>query len=223
MLAAIETHPNIKLHCGKKTTKISETASEVSLTFADGSTASGDLLMGCDGIHSVTRLTHVEPGRTSTYSGVANAFGFAPRPEGLQPHFESTAVHFGRRGMLLSSFFEPSRSTIYVGGLMEVEDVKSRDGWKAKGADAEKLRADLLERFSGGALPLIEPVIKSAENLFLWPVYTLSKGGKWATERTMLLGDAVSSSVPFFPLGRFCAFGAKRRRYSAGTRDASTR
>jgi len=192
VLAAIETHANIRLQCGKKTVKITETPTDVTLAFADGSSASGDLLMGCDGIHSVARLTHVEPSRTATYSGVANAFGFAPRPAGIEPHFESTAVHFGRRGMLLASFFEPSRETVYVGGLMEVKDVESRDGWKAKGNDAKKLREDMLDRYSGSVLPLIRPCLEAAEGLFLWPVYTLSKGGKWATERTMLLGDAVS-------------------------------
>ncbi|KAK6429214.1 hypothetical protein LTR95_014637, partial [Oleoguttula sp. CCFEE 5521] len=69
VLSTLEQHENITLTCGKKTIDINETADKVTLTFEDGETVSGDLLMGCDGIHSVTRNKQVEPERKETYSG----------------------------------------------------------------------------------------------------------------------------------------------------------
>lgn len=196
ILSAVEQHPNIRLECGKKTLKIDESGDSVSLIFEDGSTATGDILLGCDGIHSATRLKHVEPERKSIYSGISNAFGFAPVRDGQEFHFESTAINFSQRGMLLTSFHEPTHSSVYVGGLMQVEEIASRDGWKAAGADQAKVKADIKDRFRDAVLPAIPQLIDDAEDFYLWPVFTLSKGGKWATERTMLLGDAAHAMPP---------------------------
>ena len=198
VLAAVEAQENITMTCGKKTIKIEETADKVSLQFADGTSASGELLMGCDGIHSVTRLTHVEPERKAVYAGVSNAFGFAPIDPDFKVHFACTAINFARRGMLLTSYHSSSKNSVYVGALMQVEDVGSRDGWKTEGADAEKIRAKLLERFSDSKIPCIVPLLEKAKDFFLWPVFTLSKEGKWSTDRVMLLGDA-AVSIPINP------------------------
>jgi salicylate hydroxylase len=201
VLAAIEKHSNIQLICGKKTVDINETDSSVTLRFEDGEQATGDILIGCDGIHSAARLKHVEPERKSMYSGICNAFGFAPRRRDSSGEFEAThfdvsGMNFGRRGILLTSFHDTEKESIYVGALMQVPEIASRDGWKAAGKDADRTRKEMRERYAGAANPLIEHVVDDAEDLFLWPVFTLSKGGKWATERVMLIGDSAHAMPP---------------------------
>lgn len=138
VLAAVEKHENIALACGRRTVDIKETVDAVTITFEDGGTAEADLLMGCDGIHSVTRLKRVDPERKETYTGVSNAFGFAPVGQDFPVHFDCTAINFARRGMLLTSYHSMAQDSVYVGALMSVPDVGSRDGWKARGAEAEK-------------------------------------------------------------------------------------
>jgi salicylate hydroxylase len=54
----------------------------------------------------------------------------------------------------------------------------------------------MLERYAGAANPLIQHVIEDAEDLYLWPVFTLSKGGKWATDKVMLIGDSAHAMPP---------------------------
>jgi salicylate hydroxylase len=203
VLAAIEKQPNIKLICGKKTININESDTSVTIDFEDGGSETADILIGCDGIHSVTRLKHVEPSRTAMYSGICNAFGFAPRRK-LTPsssdyeptHFDVSGMNFGRRGMLLTSFHDQARESIYVGALMQVPEIADRNGWKAAGADAQKTRDEMLQRYSGAANPQIAHWIEDAEGLYLWPVFTLSKGGKWATDHVMLIGDSAHAMPP---------------------------
>lgn len=200
-LAVIKQQDNISMTCGKRTVDIEESSSSVTITFDDGTSASADLLMGCDGIHSVTRLKHVEPSRTATYTGCANAFGFAPVSSSIPPvHFDCTAINFAQKGMLLTSYHSNAQDSVYIGALMEVPDVGSRDGWKARGAEAEKTREMLLERFGDAKIPCVRPLIEKAEDFFLWPIFTLSKEGKWHTERVMLLGDAAVSRPSFVAL-----------------------
>ena len=190
VLQTLEEHENITLTCGKRTVAIDESPDNVTIKFEDGGSATGDILMGCDGIHSVTRLKHVEPERKATYTGVSNAFGFAPVGKDFKVHFQCTAINFAQRGMLLTSYHSSAADSVYVGALMQVPDVGSRDGWKSVGADAEKTRAKLMDRFGDSKIPCIKPLIEQAQDFFLWPVYTLSKQGKWSTDRVMLLGDA---------------------------------
>jgi salicylate hydroxylase len=196
VLAAVEQQENISLTCGKRTVDIKETTDSVTLTFEDGESVSADLLMGCDGIHSVTRLKHVDPERKASYSGLCNAFGFAPVEPDFPVHFECTAINFARRGMLLTSYHNSQKNSVYVGALMQLPELESRDGWKAAGADAQKIRADIMDRFGDAKIPSIKPLIEKTEDFFLWPVFTLSKHGKWATDRVMLLGDAAVSPPP---------------------------
>lgn len=193
VLAAVEKQENISLTCGKRTTEIKETEESVTLTFEDGGSATADLLMGCDGIHSVTRLKHIEPERKASYSGLCNAFGFAPVEPDFPVHFECTAINFARRGMLLTSYHNSQKNSVYVGALMQLPELESRDGWKAAGADAKKIRADIMDRFGDAKISSIKPLIEKTEDFYLWPVFTLSKHGKWSTDRVMLLGDAAVS------------------------------
>lgn len=168
VLEVIQRQDNITLTCGKRTVDIQETDDDVAVTFADGATCTADILMGCDGIHSVTRLQHVDPARRETYTGVCNAFGFARVPRGFPVHFKCTALNFSPRGIMLTSYHDRAMASVYVGALMAVPDIGAgRDGWRQIGADAERTRADILRRFGDAKIPCVRPLIEMAEDFYM--------------------------------------------------------
>ncbi|KAL9111219.1 MAG: hypothetical protein Q9227_004296 [Pyrenula ochraceoflavens] len=193
---AVSRVPNVNFQCGKRATQINENNSGVQIFFDDGTTVDGDLLIGCDGVHSFTRNSHVEPERRQVYTGVANAFGFVPLQKNQLVHFEGSALNFSRRGMLLTSYYEHSKTSAYVGAIIEVKDVGSRDGWKTIGSDSDAVRADIRERFQHAVHPAVNTFINDAEDWFMWPIYMLPAGGRWATDRTILIGDAAHGMPP---------------------------
>ncbi|KAK6821303.1 FAD/NAD(P)-binding domain-containing protein [Apiospora arundinis] len=148
VLEVIRRQENITLTCGKRTVDIKETQDDVTITFEDGGFCTADILMGCDGIHSVTRLKHVDPARKETYTGVCNAFGFARVPKGFEVHFKCTALNFSRRGVMLTSYHESTMESVYVGALMAT-------------------RADILRRFGDAKIPCVRPLIEMTEDFYL--------------------------------------------------------
>lgn len=177
--------------------------SPVTVTFADGSVATGDLLLGCDGVHSVARAAYVDPARAPAYTGIAAASGVAPAcllPGAPMP-FDATALYSGRRGSVLLSRFEPGASAeapanLYVSAVMETaapaDDEGAKAGWRAMGADAERLRRDVVARFGSADIGAEWPreAIRAVEQWSLFPVYKLAAHGKWWRGRCLLLGDA---------------------------------
>ncbi|KAL5336541.1 hypothetical protein BJX70DRAFT_400488 [Aspergillus crustosus] len=72
MLAVIERHPNIRIVYGKKLTHVTENHNEQTiLHFEDNTSAAGDLVIGCDGVHSALRTQYVDPSRPSEYTGLS--------------------------------------------------------------------------------------------------------------------------------------------------------
>ena len=74
LLEAVREH-DIAIHYSKSLTRVNETDT---ITFSDGSIDSGDVLLGCDGIHSAVRSLLIDPDAKPEYSGIANMFGLLP-------------------------------------------------------------------------------------------------------------------------------------------------
>jgi salicylate hydroxylase len=188
LLQAISKLENVHLQYGKKAVKLQERSEVATVTFDDGSEVSSKLILGCDGIHSAARR-FVDPDRTPVYSGIAVAYTFTKVRDGLVLPWKDTSFISGRRGSFLASYFQPSRENLYLCAVMEVAEVGSKEGWRAKGVDQDVVRKDIKTRL-GGAMSIVDDLIEDAGDWFLYPVYRIPPKGSWATDKVMLLGDA---------------------------------
>lgn len=174
-------------------------------------TIEGDLIIGCDGIHSFVRSSLVDPDRRKTYSGRATAYGFIPVSKpgdaGIAAADGSPAVSVstlvtGQLGSLLVTFFEPSLRKLYLATVIaRPEKADGPDGKRATGEDKEVVQQDFLRRFRGGKLVGLEEAVKRCEEWVSFPVYMLPPDGVWSKDRALLLGDAAHAvCVPAEPL-----------------------
>src|SRR5512146_218923 len=179
---------------GSRCTGFRQDARSATAVFADGTTATADVVIGADGIHSVLQGFVVAPAEP-VFSGVVAYRGLVPRlPEypadalrmwvGEGQHFLVFPV---RAGQLLN----------YVGFVPSPTSV--RESWSAPGDPAA-----LAARFAGWD-PLIGRVIAAISEPggtgFQWGMYDRAPLAKWSDRRLTLLGDAAHPMLPHLGQG----------------------
>lgn len=205
LLRVVERLETVTVQYGKKLVEVEEDVEgkEVHVRFEDGTSATGIIVLGCDGIHSAVRSVFVEPERVPAYSGIVSAYGFVEAKAVLwaqgTPFFKDTALAMSRYGSTLTTFCDHDRELIYVVLLMPAEAQTSREGWKSMGHDQEMVRNEALRRTQEAAIPDLGKMIERVQDWTLYPVYILPPNGRWFTDRVMLLGDA-AHAVRFLTL-----------------------
>lgn len=195
----------VDIQWGKRTTAISETDDQVVLEFEDGTTLHGDVLLGCDGLHSAARKLYVEPERESFYTNRVIAMGWvedntskkASPPLTLstdEPALRDTNLIFSSNGMLLTSYYEPTRRSVYFANAMMMDEPKgggdARGGWKLRGNDQDAVKRDVVQAYQTGRVKGLQDLLARCENWHLYPVYVLPGQGRWSCGRVIIIGDA---------------------------------
>lgn len=195
---AREFRPDV-VRLNKRATGFVETADGVTLNFADGTSATGDLLIGADGLKSVVRKQIV--GETpATYTGDA-AWRVTVPIERLPKNFLEPvmSVFMGPGGHVVCYYLRGGALLNFV-GIVETDDVRD-ESWTVK-MPWEQLKADF-----AGWHEAIQTVIDNADKdkCYRWSLHNRPPIKNWSTQRATLLGDSAHPTLPYLAQGAVMA------------------
>jgi FAD-dependent urate hydroxylase len=176
----------------KRLTHYTEEAAGVTAGFEDGGQATGQVLLGADGIHSAVRNTMLPGAPRPDYTGLLGIGGYSPALDVPATPAATTRMVFGSR-----AFFgyqtAPSGETFWFANLGHSE--MSREQIAAYG-DAE-WKQYALDLFAED-MPAITTILRAAGPAAFRPrgTYDLVSLPRWHRGRAVLLGDAAHAVSP---------------------------
>jgi 2-polyprenyl-6-methoxyphenol hydroxylase-like FAD-dependent oxidoreductase len=190
-LRAAAAERGIPIAYARRLVDLRESADEVTAAFADGSTATGDLLVGADGLHSRTRMVLNPDGPAPRYLGLLNAGGFTAAPVAADLDRTPGLMHmdFGKRAFFGWSV-APDGSVWWFANPPRKRPVRPGE------FTAESWKTHLLELFADDATPAAAIIRATDEALGPWNTDDLPRVPVWRTGRCVLVGDAAHAVSP---------------------------
>lgn len=198
----------IPVHFGKKIQKVEngESRSDVRVQFEDGSSDRGDILVGCDGIHSAVRRMCIDPESKPEYSGLSGMFSTIPASAvstKVTSQMTGLNVTITAQGMFMAAPCTASQDEIYWGFQREVAMPNvgdTRDGWEVRGREEvdgfkDTLRG-IIKDGDGKWIDALRELIDATDVMKFYPIYRLPLGGTWSNGRCLILGDAAHATQP---------------------------
>ena len=162
----------------------------VTASFADGGTASGDLLVGADGVHSVTRRLLDPAAPEGRYVGLVNFGGYTP---GADATIEPGVWHmiFGRRAFF-GYVADPAGGTVWFANVPRPAVTPA----ERAATSADQWRQQLVELFAGDAGPAVRLIEAGRLELAADNTHDLRKVPTWHRGPMVIVGDAAHAPSP---------------------------
>jgi salicylate hydroxylase len=179
---------------GARCVAVEQPTSTVELRFANDGEATGDLLIGADGIHSVVR-DHVAGLDRPIWSRQISWRGLAPAMVGHELGLEVRHHSFwGPRTQFVCFYVSAGRLVNWVGNTQNDDDWHE-ESWSARGD-----REEVLRLFAGWH-PQVRALIAETDQVFKWALFDRPPLDTWTRRRVALLGDAAHPMLPYMAQG----------------------
>ncbi|GAA0393893.1 FAD-dependent monooxygenase [Streptomyces luteireticuli] len=173
----------------------------VTARFADGSSATGELLVGADGLRSAVRV-HLDPAALPVYAGQSIFYGYTRDPAagaGLEP--DTLTMVRGSR-VLFGCLVSPVGETFWFARLRGPAVGAEEAAVTPPGTWRDRLVALLRPDRS----PAADIVRATEDKLMVTNAVRLTPGIRWHSRRVVLVGDAAHAAPPATGQGASMAF-----------------
>ena len=189
-LQAEAARRGIPVRHGARLVSVHEGADSVTAYFADGGTATGDLLIGADGLNSTVRRS-IAPTARPRYAGERVFYGRttdAPRlgATDVITFIRGTSVAFGHTASPEGETYWFAR--VAAGDPLTPEEI-------AHGTPARH-RDHLVPLLREDATPAAAIVAATADDILVTNATELPRGMPWRSARCLLIGDAAHAASP---------------------------
>lgn len=178
------SHYGKQIHCGKKLQKVESDEKGVQAFFEDGTSTTGDILIGADGIHSTVRHQLV-PSARIRYAGQTCWRGIAPIS--LQAPLEKACVETWGKDYRFGLSVISDTEVYWFAVAKAPEGQRDEENRKAK---LTKMYADF-----GDPIPAIIAVTPETR-IIRNDISDLKPIPKWYQGRVCLIGDAAHATTP---------------------------
>jgi salicylate hydroxylase len=184
--------PDGVVHTGHRAVGIVQNGDTARVSFANGATAEGDVVVAADGIHSVLQ-SHVVPPSKPVFHGTISYRGLVPSERLPGWPMDRWLMWAGPSRHFLVFPVRHGTMVNYVGFVPTDEEMK--ESWSAPGDPA------VLRRAFDGWDPRIGQVLAQVDKTFRWALYDREPLPTWSRGRLTLLGDAAHPMLPHLGQG----------------------
>ena len=180
-------------HLGSRIERFDQDDDSVTITLADGSTATGDILIGADGIHSTVR-GQMFGKELPRYTGNVAWRGLVPAERVAHLDVAEVAgVWMGPNRSIVQYYIAAGKTFNWIG--ISRSEQPARESWLAEGRIE-----DALAEYSGWH-GTIRTIIAATPRVLRQALYDREPLPDWRIGRVVLLGDAAHAMMPFYAQG----------------------
>ncbi len=182
-----------QIFLGRQFTHFRRQDDQIEAQFADGSSATGELLIGADGIKSRVRDALFGAAAPS-FSGHLAWRGLVPAARLPADMIEPAVTAWLGPGKHFVHYFVRGGDLVNFVGIVETQRW-TEESWSTPGNPAE-MAADFADWH-----PHIQQLLHQAEHCFKWALLDRPALERWSVGRVSLLGDACHAMRPFLAQG----------------------